>query len=300
MPDKNTTDKSMTTGQIAIVGAGQMGRGIAQVTLAAGLHCALIDHDSDTVEAAVSDVRDGLARLAERERPDLSVGLKMNRLQSGTDLSLVKDSWLVMETIDESEDEKRDLYQALAPHLDDKTILASNSSSISITRLATSSGRPDRFCGLHFMNPAQVIPLVELVRGLATSEETYIACQQFIEKIGKTATVAEDFPGFIVNRVLVPMINEAVTALYEGVGTVASIDTALKLGASHPMGPLELADFIGLDVVLSILHVLQHDLADNKYRPSPLLIKYVEAGWTGKQAGRGFYDYESDPPRPTR
>ena len=300
MPDKNTTDKSMTTGQIAIVGAGQMGRGIAQVTLAAGLHCALIDHDSDTVEAAVSDVRDGLARLAERERPDLSVGLKMNRLQSGTDLSLIKDSWLVMETIDESEDEKRDLYQALAPHLDDKTILASNSSSISITRLAASSGRPDRFCGLHFMNPAQVIPLVELVRGLATSEETYIACQQFIEKIGKTATVAEDFPGFIVNRVLVPMINEAVTALYEGVGTVASIDTALKLGASHPMGPLELADFIGLDVVLSILHVLQHDLADNKYRPSPLLIKYVEAGWTGKQAGRGFYDYESDPPRPTR
>ncbi len=274
--------------KIAVIGAGPIGRGVVRVALAHNYPVVLIDHDQRTLERTVERIKTS----------DPAVNLDL--LTEGTDLSLVSGCDLVIEAISEQETAKRNLFKALAPLLDEEAVLATNSSSISITRLAAVTDHPERFCGMHFMNPVSVMKLVELVRGLATDDETFERCKQFVHSLDKEIAEAEDFPGFIVNRVLVPMINEAIYALYEGVGNVATIDRALKLGASHPLGPLELADFIGLDTLLAILTTLHHDLADQKYRPCPLLLKYVEAGWVGAKAGRGFYDYGSEPPKPTR
>ena len=274
--------------KIAVIGAGPIGRGVVRVALAHNYPVVLIDHDQRTLERTVERIKTS----------DPAVNLDL--LTEGTDLSLVSGCDLVIEAISEQETAKRNLFKALAPLLDTGAVLATNSSSISITRLAAVTDHPERFCGMHFMNPVSVMKLVELVRGLATDDETFERCKQFVHSLDKEIAEAEDFPGFIVNRVLVPMINEAIYALYEGVGNVATIDRALKLGASHPLGPLELADFIGLDTLLAILTTLHHDLADQKYRPCPLLLKYVEAGWVGAKAGRGFYDYGSEPPKPTR
>ncbi|MFK7867450.1 MAG: 3-hydroxyacyl-CoA dehydrogenase NAD-binding domain-containing protein [Alphaproteobacteria bacterium] len=274
--------------QIAIIGAGQMGRGIARVCLEKGYRLCLIDHEQVNLDHTVERIR------------QKSTGAALENLVTGLDLSLIQDADLVIEAIPELESEKRNLFQALIPFLKQDALIATNSSSISITRLAASSDRPTRFCGMHFMHPVSVMPLVELVRGLATSDKSFDQCAEFVKSLGKEYAESQDFPGFIVNRVLAPMMNEAIYALYEGVGNVVTIDRALRLGASHPLGPLQLADFIGLDNILSILTTLHNDLADNKYRPCPLLQKYVEAGWIGVKVGRGFYDYASDPPKPTR
>jgi len=224
----------------------------------------------------------------------------MARISTGTDYALFGDCDLVIEAATENEDVKRAIFKQLVPHLNDEALIATNTSSISITRLASTTDRPERFIGMHFMNPVPVMKLVEIIRGIATDENTFESVRVLAEKLGKTSATSEDFPAFIVNRILLPMINEAVYTLYEGVGTVEAIDTAMKLGANHPMGPLELADFIGLDTCLAIMNVLYDGLADSKYRPCPLLVKYVEAGWLGRKVGRGFYDYSTDTPVPTR
>jgi len=286
---------------VAIIGAGQMGAGIAQAVAAGGYQVRLYDAAPERSPLAQATIAANLARLVEREattraEADAIIG----RIHTATDLAEVGSSDLVIEAAVEDEAVKKAIFVALTPYLAAHTLLASNTSSISITRLAAATDRPDRFIGLHFMKPAPVMKLVEIIRGIATSADTYAAAVAFAESLGKTTTNAEDFPAFIVNRILVPMINEAIYTLYEGVGNVASIDTALKLGANHPMGPLELADFMGLDVVLAIMNVLYDGLADSKYRPCPLLVKYVEAGWLGKKSGRGFYDYAGDVPVPTR
>lgn len=277
-----------TIQQVAVLGAGQMGRGIARACMMNGFKVILVDNNPEQIQETIEKIN---------QRP---AGADLKLLTTSTQLSDIQNSDLVIEAIIEIEEDKRAIYQEIIPFLKPSTIIASNSSSISITRLAAASDRADRFCGMHFMNPVSAMPLVELVRGLGTSDETFSLCEAFITALGKEIAEAEDFPGFIVNRVLVPMINEAIYALYEGVGNVSAIDRSLRLGASHPLGPLQLADFIGLDTVLAILSVLHNKLADNKYRPCPLLLKYVEAGWLGKKVGRGFYDYATDPPRPTR
>ncbi|WP_395452416.1 3-hydroxybutyryl-CoA dehydrogenase (plasmid) [Azospirillum melinis] len=290
-----------TIKKIGIIGAGQMGSGITQVCAQAGYAVVL----SDISEAALEKSLAGISRNFDRQiqKGKLSETDKtaaLGRIVTGTDLSIFGDADLVVEAATENEALKRDLLKKLVPHLKPEALIATNTSSISITRLAAATDRPAKFMGMHFMNPVPVMQLVELIRGIATDEPTFEAIKELTLAIGKTAAVAEDFPAFIVNRILLPMINEAVYTLYEGVGGVDAIDTALKLGANHPMGPLELADFIGLDTCLAVMQVLYEGLADSKYRPCPLLVKYVEAGWIGKKYGRGFYDYSQTPPVPTR
>ena len=287
--------------KIGVIGAGQMGSGIAHVCAVSGYDVKLSDISADALAKAVSNIERNLERQVSKGKisaEDKHAALE--RITTGTDLAMFGDSDLVIEAATEAEEIKREIFKKLIPHLSPTALIASNTSSISITRLAAVTDRPAKFIGMHFMNPVPVMQLVELIRGIATDEETYTTVKELTVKLGKKAAVAEDFPAFIVNRILLPMINEAVYTLYEGVGSVEGIDTALKLGANHPMGPLELADFIGLDTCLAIMHVLYDGLADSKYRPCPLLVKYVEAGWVGRKAGRGFYDYSKPVPVPTR
>ena len=286
---------------VSVIGAGQMGAGIAQAVAAGGYRVKLYDVDPDRLPLALGEIAAQLARQVGKDRLDQAqADAALARITAVDSLADAGQADLVIEAAVEDEATKKALYAELTPLLAPNAIVASNTSSISITRLAATTDRPDRFIGLHFMKPAPVMGLVEIIRGIATSAETYEAAVAFAESLGKTTTNAEDFPAFIVNRILVPMMNEAIFSLYEGVGDVASIDKALKLGANHPMGPLELADFMGLDVVLAIMNVLYDGLADSKYRPCPLLVKYVEAGWLGRKSGRGFYDYAGAVPVPTR
>jgi 3-hydroxybutyryl-CoA dehydrogenase len=278
-----------------------MGSGIAQVCASSGFSVALNDVSGDRISAGLATINGNLAKqvakgsLSEAERQAI-----LGRIAPAADYAAFADFDLVIEAATESEEVKRKIFAALCPALSHHTMVATNTSSISITRLAANTDRPDRFIGIHFMNPVPKMQLVELIRGIATEDPTFEAAKAFIGVLGKTVTVAEDFPAFIVNRILLPMINEAIYTLYEGVGSVEAIDTAMRLGANHPMGPLQLADFIGLDTCLSIMQVLHEGLADSKYRPCPLLVKYVEAGWLGRKANRGFYDYRGEVPVPTR
>ena len=286
---------------IGIVGAGQMGNGIAHVMALAEYNVMLNDVSDDALQSAM----DTVARNMERQvaRGKISEADRENALARIATTKTLPDlgkSDLIIEAATERETVKQAIFEDLLPHLKPETILTSNTSSISITRLASRTDRPEKFMGFHFMNPVPVMQLVELIRGIATDEQTFQACKGVVDRLNKTAASAEDFPGFIVNRILMPMINEAVYTLYEGVGNVQSIDSSMKLGANHPMGPLELADFIGLDTCLAIMNVLHDGLADTKYRPCPLLTKYVEAGWLGRKTQRGFYDYRGDTPIPTR
>jgi 3-hydroxybutyryl-CoA dehydrogenase len=286
---------------VGVIGAGQMGSGIAHVCALAGYDVLLHDLSAEKVAAGLERIEFNLTRQAGRGLITADeVTAALSRITAADSVEAVAVTDLAIEAATEDEDVKKAIFRSLAPHLGDQTLLASNTSSISITRLASTTDRPERFIGLHFMNPVPLMKLVEVIRGIATDVDTYETAVTFARSLGKTTTNAEDFPAFIVNRVLVPMINEAIYTLYEGVGTVESIDTAMKLGANHPMGPLELGDFIGLDTVLSIMNVLHEGLADSKYRPCPLLVKYVEAGWLGRKAGRGFYDYRGETPVPTR
>jgi len=286
---------------VGIIGAGQMGAGIAHVCSLAGYAVRLNDLSAERIQAGVEHVEQSLARKAARGQiDDATMAEALGRITAAPSLADVGSADLVIEAATEDETVKKAVFAALVPHLAPHTLLSSNTSSISITRLASGTDRPERFIGLHFMNPAPVMKLVEIIRGIATDVATYETAVAFARSLGKTTANAEDFPAFIVNRILAPMVNEAIYTLYEGVGTVDAIDTALRLGANHPMGPLELGDFIGLDTVLSIMNVLYEGLADSKYRPCPLLVKYVEAGWLGKKTGRGFYDYRGETPVPTR
>ncbi len=293
---------SMTTIKtVGVIGAGQMGNGIAHVCALAGYDVLLGDADASRIDTAVQTIAKNMTRQVSRaviKQADMDAALK--RIKGAPKVDAFSACDLIIESIVEQDDAKKKVFADLRSALKPETILASNTSSISITRLAATTDRPDKFIGLHFMNPAPVMELVEVIRGLATSQETYDTSTKFVDSLGKTIANAEDFPAFIVNRVLVPMINEAIYTLYEGVGSVEAIDKSMKLGAHHPMGPLELADFIGLDTCLSIMQVLYEGLADSKYRPCPLLVKYVEAGWLGRKTQRGFYDYRTDPPTPTR
>lgn len=286
---------------VGVVGAGQMGNGIAHVLALAGYEVRLNDISQDSLDAAIARITKNMDRQVSRElisAQDMDDAMK--RISTTLSLPDLGPSDLVIEAATENEGLKKQIFDTLLPHLSPDTILTSNTSSISITRLASGTDRPERFMGFHFMNPVPLMKLVELIRGIATDEPTYQACLAVVEKLGKTAASAEDYPAFIVNRILIPMINEACYALLEGVGSVSSIDASMKLGANHPMGPLELGDFIGLDTCLAIMNVLHDGLADTKYRPCPLLVKYVEAGWVGRKAGRGFYDYRGEVPVPTR
>ncbi|MBC7153882.1 MAG: 3-hydroxybutyryl-CoA dehydrogenase [Rhodobacteraceae bacterium] len=287
--------------KVGVVGAGQMGNGIAHVFALAGFDVMMTDISQEALDKAVALIDRNLERQVSREKLTAAdKAAAMARITATTTLTDLGPSDLIIESATERETIKTAIFEDLVPHLAPHTILTSNTSSISITRLASRTDRPQKFMGFHFMNPVPVMQLVELIRGIATDEPTFKACLAVVEKLGKTAATSEDFPAFIVNRILMPMINEAVYALYEGVGNVRSIDTSLKLGANHPMGPLELADFIGLDTCLAIMNVLHDGLADTKYRPCPLLTKYVEAGWLGRKTQRGFYDYRGDEPVPTR
>lgn len=286
---------------VAVIGAGQMGSGIAQAVSTGGYDVRLYDLSAERIPLAQGEIAASLARRVGRGlMTSAEADAALTRIRPVASLAEAAQADLIIEAASEDEAVKKSVFVGLLPHLRPDTLLASNTSSISITRLASVTDRPDRFIGLHFMKPAPVMKLVEIVRGIATSAATYEAAVAFAESLGKITTESEDFPAFIVNRILVPMMNEAIYVLYEGVGNVASIDKALKLGANHPMGPLELADFMGLDVVLAIMNVLYDGLADSKYRPCPLLVKYVEAGWLGKKSGRGFYDYSGAAPVPTR
>ncbi|MGE4324782.1 MAG: 3-hydroxybutyryl-CoA dehydrogenase [Pseudodonghicola sp.] len=291
----------MSIQTIGVIGAGQMGNGIAHVMSLAGYDVVMSDISQDALNRAMETIRSNMSRQVSRGKlPETEMNAALARIKTTLDLADIGASDLVIEAATERETVKQAIFEDLRPHLRPDTILTSNTSSISITRLASRTDRPEKFMGFHFMNPVPVMKLVELIRGIATDEPTYRACLGVVERLGKTAASAEDFPGFIVNRILVPMINEAVYTLYEGVGNVKSIDMAMKLGANHPMGPLELADFIGLDTCLAIMNVLHDGLADTKYRPCPLLTKYVEAGWLGRKTKRGFYDYRGEEPVPTR
>jgi len=287
--------------RVGVVGAGQMGSGIAHVCALAGFEVALNDLSEERVRSGIATINGNLARQVARlaiSENDRQAAL--GRIAAADKLEALADCDLIIETAVEKEDVKRKILAALCPVLKDSAIVATNTSSISITRLAASTDRPEKFIGIHFMNPVPVMELVEVIRGINTDDATYETTKAFVTKLGKRYAVAEDFPAFIVNRILLPMINEAIYTLYEGVGSVDAIDTAMKLGAHHPMGPLELADFIGLDTCLSVMQVLHEGLADSKYRPCPLLVKYVEAGWLGRKTKRGFYDYRGDKPVPTR
>jgi len=286
---------------IGIVGAGQMGNGIAHVCALAGYDVIMTDISQEALDSAMALIDRNLARQAGRGKiTEEARAEALARIRTTLKLTDVGPTDLVIEAATERETVKTAIFEDLLPHLKPDTILTSNTSSISITRLASRTDRPERFMGFHFMNPVPVMQLVELIRGIATDEPTFKACKSVVDRLGKTAATAEDFPAFIVNRILMPMINEAVYTLYEGVGSVLSIDQSMKLGANHPMGPLELADFIGLDTCLAIMNVLHDGLADTKYRPCPLLTKYVEAGWLGRKTQRGFYDYRGETPVPTR
>jgi 3-hydroxybutyryl-CoA dehydrogenase len=286
---------------IGVIGAGQMGSGIAHVAALAGYRVKLSDIDPAVLATSLEKIDQNMGRQVKRQliaEGDRQQALK--RIATGTDYAIFGDCDIVIEAATEKEEVKRQILKQLCPALKPAALIATNTSSISITRLAAATDRPARFMGMHFMNPVPLMQLVELIRGLATDDATYTAIRELAEKLGKTTASSEDFPAFIVNRILLPMINEAVYTLYEGVGSVEAIDTAMRLGANHPMGPLELADFIGLDTCLAVMQVLYEGLADSKYRPCPLLVKYVEAGWLGRKVGRGFYDYSGEKPIPTR
>lgn len=287
--------------KVGVIGAGQMGNGITHVLSLGGYDVVLNDIDKNTLEKAPHDIKNNLERQVNSKKisaEESNAALKS--ISYTMSFEEFNDVDLIIEAATENEPIKQKILNSLLPHIQSHTILTSNTSSISITRLASCTDRPEKFMGFHFMNPVPVMQLVELIKGIATSEDTYQSCLQVVEKLGKTAASAEDFPAFIVNRILIPMINEAVYALYEGVGSVEAIDTSMKLGANHPMGPLELADFIGLDTCLAIMNVLHEGLADTKYRPCPLMTKYVEAGWLGRKTKRGFYDYSGAKPVPSR
>ena len=287
--------------KVGVIGAGQMGNGIAHVLSLGGYDVVLNDIDKSTLEKAPHNIKNNLERQVNSKKisaKESNAALKS--ISYTMSFEEFNDVDLIIEAATENEPIKQKILNSLLPHIQPHTILTSNTSSISITRLASCTDRPEKFMGFHFMNPVPVMQLVELIKGIATSEDTYQSCLQVVEKLGKTAASAEDFPAFIVNRILIPMINEAVYALYEGVGSVEAIDTSMKLGANHPMGPLELADFIGLDTCLAIMNVLHEGLADTKYRPCPLMTKYVEAGWLGRKTKRGFYDYSGAKPVPSR
>ena len=286
---------------VGVIGAGQMGSGIAHVCALAGYDVKIADISEPVLKKAITSIDTNMGRQVARGRvseDDKSAALK--RIDVGTDYKLFNQCDFVIEAATEREEIKRDIFKKLVPNLKPDAIIATNTSSISITRLAATTDRPEHFIGMHFMNPVPVMTLVELIRGIATDEPTFATVRELSVKLGKTPVAAEDFPAFIVNRILLPMINEAVYTLHEGVGSVDAIDTAMHLGANHPMGPLALADFIGLDTCLSVMQVLYEGLADSKYRPCPLLVKYVEAGWLGRKSGRGFYDYRGEKPVPTR
>ncbi len=287
--------------KVGIIGAGQMGNGIAHVCALAGYDVALNDIDPDRIRAGIATINGNMARqVAKGVVTEDARHSAIGRIGAADKIEDLVSCDLIIESATEREELKRKIFTALCPVLRPETMLASNTSSISITRLAAGTDRPERFIGVHFMNPVPIMELVELVRGIATDDATFEASKTFVSRLGKTYAVAEDFPAFIVNRILLPMVNEAIYTLYEGVGSVESIDKAMRLGANHPMGPLQLADFIGLDTCLAIMQVLHEGLADSKYRPCPLLVKYVEAGWLGRKTKRGFYDYRGEKPVPTR
>jgi 3-hydroxybutyryl-CoA dehydrogenase len=287
--------------KVGVVGAGQMGNGIAHVCALSGLIVLLNDIVAERIAQGLATISGNLARQVSRQRiTDEQRQAAIKRITPAKTLDELADCDLVIEAATEKEDVKRKIFSALCPTLKNEAIVGTSTSSISITRLAASTDRPERFIGIHFMNPVPLMELVEVIRGIATDDATFETTKQFITKLGKQIAVSEDFPAFIVNRILLPMINEAIYTLYEGVGNVEAIDTAMRLGAHHPMGPLELADFIGLDTCLSVMQVLHEGLADSKYRPCPLLVKYVEAGWLGRKTQRGFYDYRGEKPVPTR
>src|SRR5882724_5498813 len=300
-PKARSDSMALHIRKIGIIGAGQMGSGIAHVSALAGFDVKLNDLSPDRIKAGIATINGNMARQVTRKRitEDERQGA-LKSISAAENYDAFGDCDLVIEAATEKEDVKRGIFASVCPSLKPEAIVGSNTSSISITRLASSTDRPERFIGIHFMNPVPLMELVELIRGIATDDTTFDSTKQFVAKLGKTIAVAEDFPAFIVNRILLPMINEAIYTLYEGVGNVEAIDTAMRLGAHHPMGPLELADFIGLDTCLSVMQVLHEGLADSKYRPCPLLVKYVEAGWLGRKTQRGFYDYRGDKPVPTR
>jgi len=287
--------------KVGIIGAGQMGGGIAHVAALAGFDVVMNDVAEEKIHAGLATINGNMARqISKNQITEDDRKAALGRIVPSTDYADFSDCDLIIEAATENEDIKRKIFARVCSVAKPEAILASNTSSISITRLASTTDRPEKFIGIHFMNPVPLMQLVELIRGIATDDGTFDSAKAFIERLGKTSTVAEDFPAFIVNRILLPMINEAIYTLYEGVGSVEAIDTAMKLGANHPMGPLQLADFIGLDTCLSVMQVLHEGLADTKYRPCPLLVKYVEAGWLGRKTKRGFYDYRSGTPIPTR
>ena len=291
----------MSINRIGIIGAGQMGNGIAHVMALADYEVILSDVSKEHLNSATAKIAQNLERQILANKISKSqCAQALEKITTTMDIELVANTDLIIEAVSEKEELKRKIFHSVMPYLKDHTVLASNTSSISITRLASSTDRPEKFLGFHFMNPVPIMQLVELIPGIATTQDTFEKCSLVVDRLGKTVARSEDFPAFIVNRILIPMINEAIYTLYEGVGSVEAIDTSLKLGANHPMGPLELADFIGLDTCLAIMNVLHEGLADTKYRPCPLLTKYVEAGWLGKKSKRGFYDYETDTPSPTR